>query len=70
MAEYLCEVWTMQDYEDLPEGSHIHVTEDKGDKYIGMASFLATTFEVTIPKKICTTENPLEKILGKIRNGN
>lgn len=65
--KYLFEVWTTEEYEGLPEGTHMNVQSDDGDNYIGLCSILATTFESTVPKNICTTKNPLEKLLGKIK---
>ncbi len=68
--KYLYEVWTTEEYDGLPEGTHMHVESEDKETYTGLVSFRATTFKETVPKNICTTENPLEKILEKIKNGN
>lgn len=65
--KYLFEVWTTKEYKSLPEGAHIHVTNNKGENYVGLASIGPTTFEIEVPKEICTTENQLEKLLDKAK---
>lgn len=67
---YPFDVWTKEDYEDLPKGSHISVRSEDEENYMGWHSFMCTTWEVVVPKNICRKKSSLEKTLDKSENGN
>lgn len=55
-------VWLTEDYEGLYKGTCINVTDEDEEDYIGIASFMATTFTVNVPKSICV--HAKEDLLG------
>ena len=60
---YLLEVWTTKKYRILPQGTHIRVKSEDENNYLGLCSMRAATFEIKIPKRICSIEDPSKKTI-------
>jgi len=51
--DYLFQVTTIEDIEDLPSGSSIYVKQELEKEYEGLWSFRGATCIVSIPKDKC-----------------
>lgn len=50
-------VYLIENFEDLPKGTCVHVISKTAHNYIGICSFRATTFNVIVPQNICSSNN-------------
>jgi hypothetical protein len=63
----LFEVDTIEDYKNVPAGTHIYVTHEKGNYYHGTMTFRATTLFVTVKKDKCKIKEKPKEAMEKIK---